>query len=100
VSPTRRSRKRGFLGAGEDSSAVRSQCKCAYECVRNPKNGICYFKYTTEGKLVPIMKPETCCRKVGLCNFDNKIEQLMCELSIKNDYTQFSRFLDKNFATN
>lgn len=98
ISPQPRPRKRGFLGMGEDSSAIHVQCNCLQECVKNPNNGMCFFKYIAGGKLEPIMKNESCCDKKGLCDFENKIEQLMCELSIKNDYSYFSKFIDTNFA--
>lgn len=98
-----RPRARGFLGRGEDSWDVgTSRCRCKFECVRNPKNGMCFYTYTADGKLKPMMKNESCCEegKAKLCDHDNIVEKYLCELTVKNDYSHVSKFLDDNFACN
>ncbi|ELA41770.1 uncharacterized protein VICG_01122 [Vittaforma corneae ATCC 50505] len=84
---------------GEDSSDMSmGHCECKFECVRNPKNGRCFYTYTKDGKLKPIMKSENCCEKnkARLCDYDNIIEKYLCELTAKNDHV--SKFLDDNFV--
>lgn len=102
VSPKLRPRKRGIFAQGEDSSDMEEmKCTCKMECVKNPKNGICFYNQDKNGNLVPIMKDESCCekeKKPPLCNYSNKIENLLCELNVKNSYGSFSKFLDKVLA--
>lgn len=101
-SKTDRPRVRGLFGKGEDPEDLGiKNCTCKFECVRNPKNGLCFFKATEDGKLVPILKSDSCCRKSAIkdpCNFENNIEKVLCELITRNDFSFFSKFLDQNYT--
>lgn len=92
-------------------------CRCKMECVKNSKNGMCFYKYNN-GKLEPIMKNQNCCKSNqaggGLnqaggifnqaggfnggfaCDLKNKIEKMLCELAMRNDYEFFSQYIDEN----
>lgn len=101
VSKTKRPRVRGIFGRGDDSSELSPlECKCKFECIRNPNNGMCYYKADSSGKLVPIMSNESCCsnKRKDMCNVGNKLDKYLCELTIKNDYSSFSKFIDLNYA--
>lgn len=101
-SDKKRPRPRGYFGKGEDSDDMKiNPCGCKEECVKNPKNGACFYTYSPGG-LIPILKNNSCCEKNKgkICNFENKIEQYLCELSVKNDYSSHSKFLDDNFISN
>lgn len=96
-----RPRKRGIFARGEDSQDLNpAECRCKFECVRNPKNGLCFYKTNGDGKLIPIMKDEQCCKKVKQdpCNIENNLERHLCELITRNDFGFFSKFLDQNYA--
>lgn len=101
VSPKKRPRKRGIYAKGEDPEDKYSVlCECRFECVRNPKNGICYYKADANGKLMPIMQSKKCCKveEEDICNLENKIEHHLCKLSVENDYGYFSQFIDETYA--
>lgn len=100
-SKAKRPRVRGIFARGEDSSELSLlECRCKFECVRNPNNGMCYYKADPSGKLIPIMSDESCCsnKRKDVCNIGNKLDKYLCELTIKNDYSSFSKFLDLNYA--
>lgn len=100
-SKAKRPRTRGIFGRGDDSEELSPlECRCKFECIRNPNNGMCYYKADPSGKLVPIMGDENCCsnKRKEMCNIGNKIDKYLCELTIKNDYSSFSKFLDQNYA--
>jgi len=101
VSPKKRPRKRGIYAQGEDPEDRNSVlCECRFECVRNPKNGICYYKADSNGKLMPIMQSKKCCKveEEDICDLENKIEHHLCKLSVENDYGFFSQFIDETYA--
>lgn len=96
-----RPRRRGIFANGDDSSESGPfECKCQLECVRNPKNDLCFYKASVDGKLMPIMMDSSCCKmkKTDRCNFDNNLDRHLCNLITKNDFGFFSKFLDENYT--
>lgn len=84
-------RPRGFYAGYEDSPA--GECPEQHECLRNPKNNMCYYRVDQRGNLIPLMKPAHCRKKKGLCDLTNKLDKNLCELIFKNDYSFFQKLI-------
>lgn len=86
-------RRKPGLYAGKEES--EGSCHCPTECVKNHRNGFCYYRLSEDGNLEPLVKKCNCNRDKNLCDLTNALDKLLCELTFKNDYDYFSKFLDE-----
>lgn len=74
-------------------------CDCRHECIKNPKNGLCYYQYDANGELKPLMKNEACCKmnkEVKKCATDDMLDAFLCNLENNTDYNTLSSMLNSN----
>ncbi|KAM0681083.1 hypothetical protein GINT2_000868 [Glugoides intestinalis] len=75
------------------------ECLCKYECVKNLKNGLCYYRYDMYENLKPLMKGEDCCelyKKTRNCETTDLLDAFLCNLENSTDTSTLSEILRTN----
>lgn len=79
----------------------KQDCRCIKECIKNPKNNMCFYRADYNGQLHPIMPNRACCdSKENKCKSLDKIERLLCTLALESDMGGFSKYYTKSATCN